>query len=69
MCKAFRNLAIPFILRDLVLLNDERSGSSVLAIFESSLAKLVHSVHYIGVMEMPSKDRMENALDRLKIFR
>ena len=60
-CKAFRNLAIPYILRDLVLLNDERSGSSVLAIFESSLAKLVHSVHYIGVMEMPSKDRMENA--------
>lgn len=60
-CKAFRDLAIPYILRDLVLLNDERSGSSVLAIFKSSLAKLVHSVHYIGVMEVPSKDRIENA--------
>jgi hypothetical protein len=60
-CKAFRDLVIPYIFRDLVLLNDERSGSSVRAIFEGSLAKLVHSVHYIGVMEMPSKDRMENA--------
>jgi hypothetical protein len=53
-CKAFQDVALPYILKDLVLLNEERSGSSVLVILESSLGKLVHSVHYIGVM--PSED-------------
>ena len=60
-CRVFRDVALPYILKDLVLLNEERSGSSLLAIFEGSLAKLVHSVHYIGVMAMLSEDCVRNS--------
>jgi hypothetical protein len=48
-CKVFRALTAPFLFRNITLLNDQKSGSSVLAISESLHAKHVQSIHYVGV--------------------
>lgn len=51
-CKVLRALTLPYVLQDITLLNDEKSGSSVLAVLNSSDAGLVQNLHYIGVMAM-----------------
>jgi hypothetical protein len=48
-CKIFRALTVPLLFRDITLLNDQKSGSSVLAIAESLHAKHIHNIHYVGV--------------------
>jgi hypothetical protein len=52
-CKVLRALVLPFMLKTITLLNEEKSGSSVLAILNSPYRKHVQHVHYIGVMPMP----------------
>ena len=51
-CKPFRIITLPYIFKDITLLNDVESGSSVLAILNSPSVEHVRSVHYIGVMAM-----------------
>jgi hypothetical protein len=52
-CKVLRSLVLPFILKTITLLNEEKSGSSVLAILNSPYREHIQHVHYIGVMPMP----------------
>jgi hypothetical protein len=52
-CKVLRVLVLPFMLKTITLLNEEKSGSSVLAILNSPYRKHVQHVHYVGVMPMP----------------
>lgn len=61
-CKVLRAIAAPFLFKDLTLLNDEKNGSSVLAVFDSTWAEHVRSMHYIGVMAMPSYEVVEDGL-------
>jgi hypothetical protein len=51
-CKVFRTLSLPLLLKSIILQNEERSGSSVLAILNGASAAHVRNVHYIGIMEM-----------------
>lgn len=53
-CKALRNLILPFLFRNITLLNEEKSGSSVLTILNSAYSEHVRNVHYVGIMAMPS---------------
>ncbi|KAJ4381477.1 hypothetical protein N0V86_002836 [Didymella sp. IMI 355093] len=49
----FRALTAPFVFRDITLLNDEKIGSSVSAILDSTQARHVRSLHYVGIKAMP----------------
>jgi hypothetical protein len=53
-CKVLRTLVLPYIFKTLTLLNEEKSGSSVLTVLNSTYAKHVRHVHYIGIMAMPA---------------
>jgi hypothetical protein len=55
-CKALRNMILPFLFRNITLLNEERSGSSVLTILNSPYSEHVRNVHYVGIMAMPPDD-------------
>jgi len=61
-CKALRNLVLPFLLRKITLLNEETSGTSVLSILRGPYAQHVRHLHYIGVMPMPDDDVRDEAL-------
>jgi hypothetical protein len=52
-CRVLRGLVLPFMLKTITLLNEEKSGSSVLAILNSPYREHIQHVHYIGVMPMP----------------
>lgn len=52
-CKVFRSLALPFLLRNITLLNEQKSGSHVLAVLESARAVHVRNLHFVGIMEIP----------------
>jgi hypothetical protein len=52
-CKVFRTLSLPLLLKSITLQNEERSGSSVLAILNSAYAEHVRNVHYTGIVDMP----------------
>ena len=54
-CRAFRVLTAPTRFRDIVLLNDEKSGSSVSAILRSTNARHVKTLHYVGIKSMPDE--------------
>lgn len=59
-CRVFRTIALPYLFKDITLLNDEKSGTSVSSVVKSVYAEHVRTVHYIGVMPMapdPSFDR------------
>ncbi|KAF3006905.1 hypothetical protein E8E13_011159 [Curvularia kusanoi] len=60
-CRTLRELALPYIFQDLVLLNNEKNGTSMLEIFKSALAVHARSIHYIGVMMIPEEDGNYNA--------
>jgi hypothetical protein len=53
-CKALRNLILPFLFRNITLLNEERAGSSVLTVLTGPYSEHVRNVHYVGIMAMPS---------------
>jgi hypothetical protein len=52
-CKLFRTIVLPLMLESMTLLNEEKSGASVLAILDSAYKKHIKKVHYIGIMPMP----------------
>lgn len=59
-CKALRNITLPYLFRDVTLLNDEKSGSSVLAIVNQPYVEHVRSLHYIGVVAMTESGVTDN---------
>jgi hypothetical protein len=62
-CKEFRTLVFPYLFKSVTLLNEEKSGSSVLAVLHSAHAEHVRILHYIGIMAMPeSPDSREGPL-------
>ncbi|KAJ8119075.1 hypothetical protein OPT61_g75 [Boeremia exigua] len=58
-CKVFRVLSLPYLLKDITLLNDEKSGSSVSSILNSPYAEHVRTLHYIGIMPMAPDPSLE----------
>jgi hypothetical protein len=52
-CKVFRILSLPLLLESITLQNEERSGSSILALLNSAYAEHVRNAHYIGMMKIP----------------
>ena len=64
-CRVLRAITAPSLFKNLTLLNDEKSGSSVLAVLDSPWTEFVQSLHYIGIMLMPSYDVVEEDGPRL----
>lgn len=71
-CRVFRALTAPTRFRDIVLLNDEKSGSSVSTILCSADARHVKTLHYVGIkpmsdegepLEGPSPDDFPDSVD------
>jgi hypothetical protein len=52
-CKMLRALSIPYLIRSITLLNEEKSGISILALLNSADAEHVRDLHYIGIMDVP----------------
>jgi hypothetical protein len=52
-CKVLRLLSLSHLFKDITLLNNQKSGSSVLAILQGTYAEHVRNLHYIGIMAVP----------------
>jgi hypothetical protein len=52
-CTVLRTVTLPYLFKRITLLNETKSGSSVLTILNSAYAEHVRNVHYIGIMAMP----------------
>jgi hypothetical protein len=64
-CKALRNLVLPFLFRNVTLLNEERSASSVLTILRSPYKEHARHLRYVGNMAMPDGIHDEDIHDPL----
>ena len=51
-CKTLRSLTLPYLFKDITLLNEGKNGASVLATLKGPYGEHVRSIHYIGIMAM-----------------
>jgi hypothetical protein len=52
-CKVLRTLSLPHLLKNITLLNDQKSGSSILALLKGAYVEHVRNLYYIGIMPVP----------------
>jgi hypothetical protein len=52
-CKVLRTLSLPHLLKNVVLLNNQKSGSSILSLLQGAYVEHVRHLHYIGIMPAP----------------
>lgn len=59
-CKVLRALTLPYLFRDITLLNEERNGASILRLLHSPHAGFVQKLHYIGIMGLEPEPTNES---------
>jgi hypothetical protein len=52
-CRTFRTLTMPLVVKTITLLNEKKNGSSVLTLLDGTYAEHVRDVHYIGISAVP----------------